>query len=611
MYFANPAGFWALLGILALIIIYLIRPKPRDMIIPSLMFFITDKGIARKKSFLERLLRNLVFLLQLIAITCLAFAITQPSMKTGYDTTAENTVIVLDVSASMQADERFEQAIDVAEKSLKGDISIILAEETPLVVLERGSGSKAKGILDQLKPKDTTTNIGDAMLLSKDILDGAEGRVLVISDFIQTHGPDPNVVRKILEADKAIVDLVDVRSQPKKGNAGIVDMTVEKHNTVLYIKNYGEEEKAVTVRVVNDDKEVKKVSKTFLARSVDTISFETPPGVTEAEILDKDDLDADNKVYISAPDKIELDVLLITNSVNTYLKYALESSKDIRLAVAEPPVIPPISDFDVIIFSNVDETKLLTGTLEEMKKSVHGGKHFIITAQDSLMQFDFLDMMPVFLLEKKEKESIKIRPYAETNDQKYGFAEDESMDYGTALKYFTATAKNGSVVYAEGGESPIIASIKLGTGNIVYYGIFDESGSFKSSPSYPVFWNDLINTMMGTDDISKFNFKTGKVISAGEVTTVRTPAGVLKTRTLVMDMSGIYDVGDLKIAANLLDDGESDIYMETGIESVKHDSYKAGKIEREKDTGLEIYLLLIVLAAVIAEIAYVKYRGDI
>ncbi|PIN86157.1 hypothetical protein COV19_06075 [Candidatus Woesearchaeota archaeon CG10_big_fil_rev_8_21_14_0_10_44_13] len=611
MYFGNPAGYYALLGVLALIIIYLIRPRPKDMTLPSLMFFLKDTGLAKKKSFLEKLLRNLIFLLQLIAIAGLAFSIMQPSIKSSYDTTAENTVIVLDVSASMQADGRFSEAVNIAEDSLKGDVSIILAEETPLVVLDRGSRSKAKSLLDSVKAKDIGTNIGDAMLMAKDILNGQEGRVLVLSDFMQTQGPDPNVVRKILEAEKAVVDFVDVSGKPDKGNFGIIDLSIEKHNTLIYIKNYNKESRAITVSVINGNKEIKKMSKTFLADSVETINFETQPGITEIRIEDSDDLDADNKAYISAPDKIDISVLLITNNVNSFLKYALESSKDITLKIAEPPILPKTQDFDVVIMSNVDKSKLLTGTINEIKKNVESGKHFIVAAQDTMQQIDFLDTLPVYLMEKKEKENVKIYSYSDSDEDKYDFAGESSIDYGTTLKYFTATAKNGSVIYAMAGDSPIIASMKIGAGNVVYYGIFDDSSSFKASPSYPVFWNELINSLMNTDDISKFNYKTGKILSTNTQMDVKTPQGTIKANIIIMDKEGIYEVGSLKIAANLLNEKESDIYQATNIQTMKHDSYKAGKVQREKETNLEMYLLALVVLSLLAEMAYVKYIGDL
>ena len=615
MYFANPAGIYAFIGVLILIVIYLIRPRAKDIVVPSLMFIMKDKATAKKFTFLERLLSNLIFILQLIAIGLMAFSILQPSMKTSYDTTAENTIIIFDVSASMQADNnaRFREALRIAKDSLKGDVSIILAEESPLLILEKGSPVKAASVLDSLVPKDVGTDLGDAILLSKDLLKGEEGRVLVLSDFITTAGPDPEVVKKILEADKAVVDFVNVADKSSKGNVGFVDLALEKHSATAYLKNFNQKEKAVTVSIVNEDKEVKRVSKTVLANSVETVSFEVLPGLTQLKIEDKDSLDIDNNLYLSMPESAKIRVLVITNKVNTFLKYALESSKDIELTTAEPPVIPDVKKFDVVILSDFDKGKLLTGTIDDIKKSVADGKNLIIMPQDDLSSIDFLGMMPVTINGKVDKVTTSIEPSFETNSQKYASVDNDVIDYGNTVKYFTTVADNSSIVYALAAGNPIIASKKSGQGNVVFYGIFDKESSFKSSPSYPLFWNTMINSLMGTEDVYKFNYKTGKILSlpGGEPFSVKTPNGIIKTKSLIMDKAGFYEVEGRNIVANMLNEKESDIDKESAIKTATHTRYTAAKVMREKETNLENYALIAIVLVLLGELFYTKYRGDI
>src|SRR3989304_6341689 len=129
MEFLNTLGFYAFLALIPFILIYLIRPKPRDEKIPSLMFFMKETGADRKKSFLKRLIQNILFLLQLLAICALAFSLTQPVTQVEYDTTTENTVIVLDISASMNTHDglqtRFDRAMEVAKDNARGTTSII------------------------------------------------------------------------------------------------------------------------------------------------------------------------------------------------------------------------------------------------------------------------------------------------------------------------------------------------------------------------------------------------------------------------------------------------------------------------------------------------------
>ena len=174
MAFLNIIGLWALLSLIPLIILYMRKPRPVDRIIPSLMFILQNKKTSKQYDFLRKFSTNLLFFIQLLVLLGLAIAIAEPSILLPYDVSLENTVIVLDASGSMQADEggktRFDQAIKEANKVLSGRNSIILAENIPLIILEDEDSKVAADILGNLKPKATTTNLGDGMLLAKDIL---------------------------------------------------------------------------------------------------------------------------------------------------------------------------------------------------------------------------------------------------------------------------------------------------------------------------------------------------------------------------------------------------------------------------------------------------------
>jgi hypothetical protein len=226
MGFENTAGFLALLSLIPFIILYLRRPKPQDRIIPSLMFILQNKKTSRQSDLLRKFLTNLLFFIQLLALIAMAIAVTEPVAKVPYDVSLENTVVVLDASASMQAKEggrtRFDKAVIEAKGALSGKNSVILAENIPLIILEDEDEKTAASILDTITPKATTTNLGDAMLLAKDILQDRPGRIAVISDFNNVDGPDLLAVKKAISSDEIIVDFADVSNDAE--NAGIVEM---------------------------------------------------------------------------------------------------------------------------------------------------------------------------------------------------------------------------------------------------------------------------------------------------------------------------------------------------------------------------------------------------
>ena len=117
--FQRLVGLWALTAVAVFIILYFRRPKPQDKIIPSLMFIMQDNKRSKQYSFLQKLMTNLLFLLQLLSILGLALVAAAPFVKLKYDTTLENTVIILDVSASMQAKEKAFRDLTGLWKGLK------------------------------------------------------------------------------------------------------------------------------------------------------------------------------------------------------------------------------------------------------------------------------------------------------------------------------------------------------------------------------------------------------------------------------------------------------------------------------------------------------------
>src|SRR5574337_666399 len=109
--FANQAGLYALLSIIPLIIIYLLRPRPLKVKIPSLMFLM---DIERKKrlNIFRKFLKDPLFLIQLFVLTLVSLAVAAPFIMANEEAGGGHTVIILDASASMQADGKFERAVE-------------------------------------------------------------------------------------------------------------------------------------------------------------------------------------------------------------------------------------------------------------------------------------------------------------------------------------------------------------------------------------------------------------------------------------------------------------------------------------------------------------------
>ena len=142
----NPSSLVLLLLLIPVIILYLLKPKPESLKIPSLMLLISSGKKRNLRSFFQTLIRDPLLLIQLAAIAIIVFSLVNPyfSINTEYS----STVIVLDNSASMSSTDvspdRFSQAVDIASGYIKsGKSSLILAGSTPLLLFKDAESQKA------------------------------------------------------------------------------------------------------------------------------------------------------------------------------------------------------------------------------------------------------------------------------------------------------------------------------------------------------------------------------------------------------------------------------------------------------------------------------------
>jgi hypothetical protein len=198
MPFSNPLALLGLLSIIPLIIVYLIRPRPKEISFSSTLFL--REGEAQRSAVLSRLISDPLFWVQLLVLCSLSIAAAGP-YTTELGLSGSHLVVVLDGSASMQSS--FAAAKGLIEPYLGNyeRISIILAENTPVIVLQEGSAAEARDALDRLAPKAVTADLSGSMVQAANLLGAAGGDILVVSDFISWVGDSPEDTRKLLQAD--------------------------------------------------------------------------------------------------------------------------------------------------------------------------------------------------------------------------------------------------------------------------------------------------------------------------------------------------------------------------------------------------------------------------
>jgi hypothetical protein len=611
---AYQAGLWALLALVPLVLVYLIRPRPKKQTIPALMFLLKESAKSDKHSFLRRFIKDPLFLFQMLILIAFAIAAAKPFITVTEDVFVEKTALVVDASASSQVNidgtSRFDMAIDLAKQNTGTKNVIIAVSSVPELIADDIDSSKAKDELSHIQPRDTPTNIFDSIIFAGNYLTEKD-KVVVISDFIETSSQKDYIAAKnILESIGLIVDLINVRDlEPRKArNIGIVGLDVTEDKTTVQVKNYNEINE--TIRLSLEGANLTIETLTIESKGIEAVEFPTPPGLSKFSIRPRtgsDDLAVDNEAYISSPTQIAVPLLVVSNQVSRHLATALEVIETVAVDVGSPPKVPEIAH-QIIIMSNFDKDLILPGTVKNIKKQVDNGGALIVMAQKDLLSADLDDLLPVERVSKSEPVLIDHDVFV-VPTQDTSLTED--VNFGRVDRYLKVKPKDGSTVLASTTNNVSMIVMKnYGKGMVLYFGMMDDHSTFKEDIYYPVFWKRVFDLATKKQDLSSLNFNTGKLINLLQKTKVNAPYGKITADTIMLSHQGIYRTEDKNFVANLISEGESNV---NGEEIGK----KQGIFDEELTTrehvpfDLTTHFLVALLIAVFLELLWIKFRGDL
>ncbi|AAM06519.1 TPA: hypothetical protein HA338_07995 [Methanosarcina acetivorans] len=625
MPFENPLALAALLSIIPLIIIYMLRPKPAVLSIPSLMFVLKlERERKRVYASLTKIVRDPLFLIQLLMLILLSIGAAGYYYTSNEPLSGEHTVLILDTSASMQVESRFEDAVEIAEGYVSKKNSIILASSTPLLTLEGESASAAGEILGKVKPGASTADLSAAISTGMRLLADEGGRIIVISDFTNWNGDDPVASKNLAESYGLEVNFVKV-GKPAD-NIGIINGWIEatdgEYSYTGVVKNY--ESESANIEIGTGRGISGNTSKSFTlsvpAGGTNQFTLENlNPGITTISLNVKDDLSVDNKAYISIPDTSGQQILYVTDNGKLPSKTALSLLPNSDLKIRDS--LPASLDNYTLVVLAQKETPIANGSVDNIENYVRNGGNAVFIASEALepnkTEVDLVKLLPVKPLGVEVAEDgLEVEEVLQSS-----ITEDVKTDEISVRKYLNATERTGSttLVATEDGI-PMLSYWQVGKGTIFYMGLNDELGegawnNFHNLPEYPVFWIKLVEWLGGIGDISEYNLETGTLTSLAKTEEVQTPSKTLTTSRLLFDEVGIYRVSDKEIAVNLYDDRESNTTIDAS-ELISRAVEKDGSRLVRSDTyiaknDITNYLIGVMFLLMLLEILIVRGRGEL
>jgi hypothetical protein len=591
--FLSPLGLLALLALLPLAVLYLVRPDPETVRFPTMRFLTEDRKQDTTNPLLERLRRNLLFLLQALVIVLLAVSLATPYITVSESQTVEETVVVLDTSASMatQTDgtTRFGAAVAAARESLSGTASVVVSGPTPDVLVRGGTRQSASAALSELSVSHTTGDLRGAIAQASAVA-GENARIVVLSDFA-----DETAWADAVRTARARGLSVDLRQFGGESvdNVGVVDRSFSGEEVTVSVRNFGTQPAERTVSLGDQRQRL-----ALQPGDVVTATFRVPAGGGTVSLSPGDAFPVDDTVPVAAPEDPTIDVLLLTNDRSRYLSTALSVIDEVELDVDSPPTTVE-GDYDVVVFGDVDRERLLRGTVESARDVVAGGGGAVVQAQENPppVYGDLLLVPP---------ENVRSTPSLQV-------AADplvSGISFTPPEEYLAGSLRSGRTLVSTAGGTPIVAVEQRGAGRIMYYGYLGET-SFRFNYQYPVFWKRSMFYLAGRESLSALNRETGARLRFEDATAVETPRGTVTEQVVTLDSVGVYRIGARRVSASLLSAEESDV----AADPLSARSDVADVVTREESQRVPRpvteWVVLAALAVMVLELGYMKRRGDV
>ncbi|MFB6251509.1 MAG: BatA domain-containing protein [Halobellus sp.] len=599
--FLSPLGLAALLAAVPVIVLYLIRPDPRRVTLPTVRFLSDSSGTSSSAPLLERLKRNALLALQLLAILLFALALATPYVVAPQSETVEETVLVVDASASMTVETtdgtRFDQAVAAARDAVTPTTSIVVADGSARIALRGGTASDAETVLSSLQATAAPGNLRAAVSRATSIA-GESARIVVLSDFAGDDNWQPAI--RAARARGLTVDLRQFASGGA-GNVGVVDQRFSGSEVTVSVQNFGSES---VDREVSLGDETATVS--LDSGDIRSVTLPVPEGGGELRLSPGDSFPADDRAYVAAPADASVNALLVTNDENRYLTAALSVVEAVDVTTVRPPDTvpsPPGEAYDVVLYSNVDADALGEEHITAGRDALSAGGGVGIQAQSlsSMPVEDYGDLLLVDSTTMGSNPTLGTPADADLT-REFTFPPPE--------RYVRGDLRTGQALLTTTDGTPIVATDSRDGGQVLYYGYLESASSFKYDYEYPIFWKRAAYELAGRESLAELNRETGERLRFQNETTVRTPTGEVTASSVVTRQAGFYATEDTRYSASLLSPSESDVAA-ASVEQTAGGGPTSRTEERTAPDPLTEYLALGLIAVAIGEIAFLRRRGDL
>ena len=383
--FIAPQAFWFLGLIPLLVLLYILKLRRSEVIIPSTLLWMKSLQDLTANAPFQKLRRNLLLLLQIIILLLIVFALSRPFIQTS-GIEGRNLCLLIDHSASMQTDEGDKNRLDLAkEAALKivesmegGDRAMVIgfAESADVRCELTDDRYHLRNAINGITAHDTRSNVEDAAQIIRSIAPINPEVTAVVSNLEVLMFSDGNIT----EGDRLAalsVPIQYIRTGESRNNVGITSFSTrgaegEGEGRQCFVQVYNDAEAPLdaTLSLYYGDNLLGVDDLSVPPGDTDEAVFVLPAledGILRAELDHEDALAVDNTAWLSIQQDTFIDVLLAgsTDSIGgAMLRHVFSLEPRVRLSVTTPEQYAGLTDaFDLYLFDGWSPPTLPQGAL--------------------------------------------------------------------------------------------------------------------------------------------------------------------------------------------------------------------------------------------------------
>jgi hypothetical protein len=352
MTFLHPLGLLGLIGVPIIILIYVLKNKYVEQIIPTTYIWTLSERFLRRRNPFSKIAGIISLILQLLLVVIISLTIAHPTFT--LEGAASNYTFIIDGSGSMNATLDGEARLERGKEEVKSIIRnsyngsryscIYVADKTAVVFEGESDKEKALRLVDGIEPTDAVASFNDAIAIAQGYFNADPStRTYLITD--KSYEKSDNIEVINLSGRENNVSLSEAYIPDE------IDLSV-KGSVISHL-----EDTSVTVAVYIDEaKTAISTVELALIKGV-AVPFDIPLDVDsyysiEVRILEEDSLLADNSAFIYSTAGKDNFKALIVSELPFFISSALRATSDIAVEHILPSEYEGAAGYDLYVFDS-------------------------------------------------------------------------------------------------------------------------------------------------------------------------------------------------------------------------------------------------------------------